>query len=85
MHVCHFREPVGALTDAFEFSWEPADSFQDGSEHILESFWERIDTGGRDISDAAAFKKGEELFISGPPGISTLQWYSLRRVADTNR
>ncbi|KAH0827186.1 hypothetical protein J3R83DRAFT_4879 [Lanmaoa asiatica] len=45
-----------------------AHSFQGGSEHILESFWDRIDTGGRDISDATAFKKGEELFISGPPG-----------------
>ncbi|KAG8217700.1 hypothetical protein J3R82DRAFT_5856 [Butyriboletus roseoflavus] len=51
-----------------ECTWEPTDSFQGGSEHILESFWERIDTGGRDISDATAFKKGEELLISGPPG-----------------
>ncbi|KAH0830749.1 hypothetical protein J3R83DRAFT_2228 [Lanmaoa asiatica] len=57
-----------SLIDQFGFSWEPTDSFQGGSEHILESFWDRIDTGGRDISDATAFKKGEELFISGPPG-----------------
>ncbi|KAG9318664.1 hypothetical protein JVU11DRAFT_757 [Chiua virens] len=41
-----------------ESTWEPADSFQ-GSEHIVQSFWERIDV---------AFKKGEEVFISGPPG-----------------
>ncbi|KAF8559757.1 hypothetical protein OG21DRAFT_484841 [Imleria badia] len=54
-------------------TWEPTDSFQDGSEHILESFWERIDTGGRDISDATAFKKGEELLISGPPGKKSLK------------
>ncbi|KAF9227699.1 hypothetical protein BS17DRAFT_774173 [Gyrodon lividus] len=51
-----------------ECSWEPTESFQGGSEHILETFWQRIDTDGREISDAKAFKKGEELFISGPPG-----------------
>ncbi|KAF8136559.1 hypothetical protein EV363DRAFT_1544509 [Boletus edulis] len=50
-----------------ESTWEPRDSFE-GSEHILEAFWERMDTGGRDISDATAFKRGEELLISGPPG-----------------
>ncbi|KIK97507.1 hypothetical protein PAXRUDRAFT_218120 [Paxillus rubicundulus Ve08.2h10] len=49
-------------------TWEPTESFQAGSEHILETFWQRINTHGRDISDAQAFKKGEELFISGPPG-----------------
>ncbi|KAF8844452.1 hypothetical protein BDN67DRAFT_1065964 [Paxillus ammoniavirescens] len=49
-------------------TWEPTESFQTGSEHILEAFWQRINTDGRDISDAQAFKKGEELFISGPPG-----------------
>lgn len=75
-HVRDFREPIGALTNPPEFSWEPTDSFQGGSEHILESFWERIDAGGRDISDATAFKKGEELVVSGPPGILTSQWFN---------
>lgn len=79
----YFLEPTRDQTDLFEFSWEPTDSFQ-GSEHILETFWERIDTGGRDISDATAFKKGEELLISGPPGIFTYPWCPLHRIADPN-
>jgi hypothetical protein len=44
------------------------DSFE-GSEHIIDQFWERTDTGGRDIADLSLFKTGEEFFVVGPPGM----------------
>ena len=36
---------------------------------VIDAFWDRVDTGGRDIHNATLFKKGEEMFISGPPGM----------------
>lgn len=54
----------------FLSSWEPPTSFVDGSEYILQRFWDRVDTGGRDINDGALFSKGDELFPQGPPSVS---------------
>ncbi|EPQ58077.1 hypothetical protein GLOTRDRAFT_136861 [Gloeophyllum trabeum ATCC 11539] len=48
-------------------TWEPIESFSGGSEHFLSHFWSRVDVGGRDITDATAFKKGEIVFPVGPP------------------
>lgn len=43
--------------------------FSEGSQKVLEEFWRRADTGGRNIDDATAFKKGEEIVVTGPPGM----------------
>ncbi|KAA1471087.1 hypothetical protein DENSPDRAFT_837013 [Dentipellis sp. KUC8613] len=48
-------------------TWEPAESFEGGADEALPTFWERVDTGGRDISDPSKFKHGEEFFPMGPP------------------
>ncbi|GLB34874.1 hypothetical protein LshimejAT787_0204390 [Lyophyllum shimeji] len=47
-------------------TWEPAESFE-GSEHILERFWQRANAGGRDYRDMSVFKAGEEFVPTGPP------------------
>lgn len=60
--------PAAAHIQSFYLiSWEPSTSFGNGSEHILQRFWDRVDTGGRDINDAALFSKGDELYPQGPP------------------
>ncbi|TFY72685.1 hypothetical protein EVG20_g353 [Dentipellis fragilis] len=48
-------------------TWEPADSFEGSADEVLSTFWERVNTGGRDISDSSNFKHGEEFFPLGPP------------------
>ena len=50
-------------------SWEPPDSFIDGSEHFIRDFWLRVDTRGRDWQDLSTFKLGDELFPTGPPRV----------------
>ncbi|KAF8892514.1 hypothetical protein BD779DRAFT_1509427 [Infundibulicybe gibba] len=47
-------------------TWEPIESFE-GSEGILERFWERANTGGRDVNNLKLFKNGEEFLLTGPP------------------
>ncbi|KAH7913743.1 hypothetical protein BJ138DRAFT_1177840 [Hygrophoropsis aurantiaca] len=48
-------------------TWEPTSSFDEDSEHILDAFWSKINTGGRDIKDHKQFKIGEEFLVTGPP------------------
>ncbi|PPR03632.1 hypothetical protein CVT24_007748 [Panaeolus cyanescens] len=50
-----------------EDTWEPAESFQD-SPDILNGFWSRVSTNGRDKDDLRLFRYGEVVFPSGPPG-----------------
>ncbi|KAI6028691.1 hypothetical protein F5J12DRAFT_390850 [Pisolithus orientalis] len=50
-----------------ECTWEPIEHFTDGAEKVIENFWECVDIGGRDIHVATAFKRGEEILLSGPP------------------
>ncbi|KAF9013901.1 hypothetical protein BDQ17DRAFT_1341700 [Cyathus striatus] len=47
-------------------TWEPQESFS-GSEDIIERFWERANTEGRDYRDVSVFKAGEEFLPLGPP------------------
>ncbi|PPR01479.1 hypothetical protein CVT26_015102 [Gymnopilus dilepis] len=47
-------------------TWEPIESFS-GSEHIVEAFWKRVDTGDRDVRDLSQFKVGETFRPVGPP------------------
>jgi hypothetical protein len=73
LRECH--EPPGLLVRYLDFAytrWEPPASFEGGSEHMLTRFWERVDTGGRDINDASLFTKGEELAPKGPPRASCI-------------
>lgn len=56
-----------------ECTWEPVEHFTDGAEKIIDHFWECVNIGGRDIHDATAFKKGEEILVSGPPKKSGLK------------
>ena len=48
------------------YSWEPAESFE-GSEDIINRFWERANLGGRDHHDMSLFEAGEEFLPTGPP------------------
>ncbi|KAI6045717.1 hypothetical protein EDC04DRAFT_2154881 [Pisolithus marmoratus] len=50
-----------------ECTWEPIEHFTDGAEKIIDKFWSCVDIEGRDIDDATAFKRGEEILVSGPP------------------
>ncbi|KAG6874219.1 hypothetical protein C0995_003765 [Termitomyces sp. Mi166 len=47
-------------------TWEPKESFV-GSEHIIEQFWQRANSGGRDYRDMSLFEVGEEFVLTGPP------------------
>ncbi|KAF9484733.1 hypothetical protein BDN70DRAFT_872280 [Pholiota conissans] len=47
-------------------TWEPYESFAE-SEQIVEAFWKRCTTHGRDTSDMSLFKAGEEFRPIGPP------------------
>ncbi|KAF9464785.1 hypothetical protein BDZ94DRAFT_1255878 [Collybia nuda] len=47
-------------------TWEPVESFE-GSEDIIDTFWGRAHTGGRDYHNIRAFKVGEEFLPMGPP------------------
>uniref|UniRef100_A0A8H7Y5I2 DNA repair protein rhp54 n=1 Tax=Psilocybe cubensis TaxID=181762 RepID=A0A8H7Y5I2_PSICU len=48
------------------YRWEPAESFV-GSEDMVEAFWERARTNGRDRNDMSLFKSGETFRPIGPP------------------
>ncbi|OBZ75124.1 hypothetical protein A0H81_05003 [Grifola frondosa] len=52
-------------------TWEPVASFDGGAEHFLETFWARVDAGGRDYHDLTQFAVGEEVFPTGPPRRTT--------------
>ncbi|KAG6899740.1 hypothetical protein C0993_007269 [Termitomyces sp. T159_Od127] len=47
-------------------TWEPKESFV-GSEHMIEQFWERANSGGRDYREMSLFQIGEEFVLTGPP------------------
>ncbi|KAF9535264.1 hypothetical protein CPB83DRAFT_841483 [Crepidotus variabilis] len=47
-------------------TWEPLASFND-SEHIVTAFWQRANTGGRDVEDLTQFTLGENFLPLGPP------------------
>lgn len=47
-------------------TWEPTESFV-GSEDIVQKFWERADSGGRDINNLSLFKEGDLFLPLGPP------------------
>ncbi|KAF8643771.1 hypothetical protein AX16_008790 [Volvariella volvacea WC 439] len=47
-------------------TWEPVESFE-GSQDVLNKFWERTNSGGRDYRDISLFKAGEEFIPTGPP------------------
>ncbi|KAK0463963.1 uncharacterized protein EV420DRAFT_1729951 [Desarmillaria tabescens] len=49
-----------------ESTWEPKESFE-GSEDILEQFWARANTNGRDIDDLSLFRVDENFYPTGPP------------------
>ncbi|KAK0210924.1 hypothetical protein DFS33DRAFT_1378900 [Desarmillaria ectypa] len=49
-----------------ESTWEPKESFE-GSEDILEQFWARANTNGRDIEDLSLFRVDENFYPTGPP------------------
>ncbi|KAK0503436.1 hypothetical protein EDD18DRAFT_1137841 [Armillaria luteobubalina] len=49
-----------------ESTWEPKESFE-GSEDILEQFWVRANTNGRDIEDLSLFRVDETFYPTGPP------------------
>ncbi|KAG7447905.1 uncharacterized protein BT62DRAFT_1003689 [Guyanagaster necrorhizus] len=46
--------------------WEPKESFE-GSEDILDQFWARSSTNGRDIEDLSLFHVDESFYPTGPP------------------
>ena len=48
-------------------SWEPFKSFENSGEGVVERFWERIDTQGRDVDSVEGWTNGEEVFPTGPP------------------
>ncbi|KAF8965253.1 hypothetical protein BDZ97DRAFT_1812837 [Flammula alnicola] len=47
-------------------TWEPIESFN-GSEHIVQAFWERAHTDGRDFNNMSLFNVGETFRPIGPP------------------
>ncbi|KAI0082616.1 hypothetical protein K474DRAFT_1654726 [Panus rudis PR-1116 ss-1] len=47
-------------------TWEPPESFEAGSEHFIENFWDRT-RDPRDRHDMSLFKLGEEILPRGPP------------------
>ncbi|KAI0670388.1 hypothetical protein C8Q78DRAFT_1035963 [Trametes maxima] len=53
--------------DLADNTWEPVDSFANGSEHFIDHFWNRVSTNDRDYKDLNQFTVNEEFFPSGPP------------------
>ncbi|KAK0483798.1 hypothetical protein IW261DRAFT_1591865 [Armillaria novae-zelandiae] len=49
-----------------ESTWEPKESFE-GSADILEQFWVRANTNGRDTEDLSLFRVDETFYPTGPP------------------
>ncbi|KAH9005245.1 hypothetical protein EDB86DRAFT_2882438 [Lactarius hatsudake] len=48
-------------------TWEPFKSFENSGEGIVDRFWERVDTKGRDVDSIEGWTNGEEVFPTGPP------------------
>src|SRR5216683_4199994 len=48
-------------------SWEPFKSFKNCGEEIIERFWDRVDTKGRDVNSIEGWTNGEEIYPIGPP------------------
>jgi hypothetical protein len=59
------------MADLYCGRWEPAESF-DGSEQLLERFWERTNTEGRDVKNIHLFAVGEVFYPIGPPSTSLI-------------
>jgi hypothetical protein len=51
-------------------SWEPFKSFENSGEGLVDRFWERVDTRGRDVDSIEGWTNGEEVFPTGPPRMS---------------
>ncbi|CAL1704635.1 unnamed protein product [Somion occarium] len=47
-------------------TWEPTESFDEGSQHFIETFWARA-REDRDYNDISLFKSGEVIIPVGPP------------------
>jgi len=48
-------------------TWEPFKSFKNCGEEIIERFWDRVDTKGRDVNSIEGWTNGEEIYPIGPP------------------
>ncbi|KAK7693479.1 hypothetical protein QCA50_003047 [Cerrena zonata] len=48
-------------------TWEPTDSFENGSQHFIETFWATT-SESRDYSEISLFKVNEVIAPVGPPG-----------------
>ncbi|KAI9446368.1 hypothetical protein H4582DRAFT_2069720 [Lactarius indigo] len=53
--------------DDADNTWEPFKSFENSGEGIVDRFWERVDTKGRDVDSIEGWNNGEEVFPTGPP------------------
>ncbi|KDQ60989.1 hypothetical protein JAAARDRAFT_204766 [Jaapia argillacea MUCL 33604] len=62
-------------------TYEPAESFE-GSEHFIDTFWSKVDTGGRDINDASLWKSKEEVLPHGPPRRRKSKVFKSKEVRD---
>jgi len=51
--------------------WEPFKSFENCGEEIVQKFWDRVDTKGRDVDSIEGWTNGEEVFPMGPPRMSS--------------
>jgi len=49
------------------YSWEPFRSFENCGEEVIDRFWERVDTKGRDVNSIEGWTNGEEIYPVGPP------------------
>lgn len=54
-----------------ERRWEPIESFE-GSEGIIDKFWDRVNSRGRDYHDLNAFEAGDAFVPVGPPRMCPL-------------
>ncbi|KAI0273724.1 hypothetical protein BC834DRAFT_855247 [Gloeopeniophorella convolvens] len=48
-------------------TWEPERSFEGSGDEIIQKFWDRVDTQGRDIGAVEGWTNGEEVYPTGPP------------------
>lgn len=58
--------PAQDMVSTFN-SWEPTDSFENGSQHFIETFWATT-SESRDYSEISLFKVNEVIAPVGPPG-----------------
>jgi hypothetical protein len=64
------RQTLGARQTRYSrtlYSWEPFKSFENCGEEIVERFWDRVDTKGRDVDSIEGWTNGEEVHPIGPP------------------